>query len=112
MVIRPFSTPNASSSTLIIGTKQFVVHDAFDTTLCLAGSKVSSLTPIDEAWRRRPLLGAETTTDGAPPSRWAAALSRSVKKPVDSTTTSTPRSPQGSSFGSRTASTLIRSPAT
>ena len=42
-------------------------------------------------------------TRGAPASRWAAALSRSVKKPVDSTTTSTPSSPQGSSFGSRSA---------
>ena len=37
MVIRPFSTPKASSSTLTIGTKQFVVHEAFDTTLCFVG---------------------------------------------------------------------------
>ena len=43
-----------------------------------------------------PVAGAEMITRGAPASRWAAALSRSVKKPVDSTTTSTPRSPQGS----------------
>ena len=35
--MRPFSTPNASSSTLTIGTKQFVVHDAFETTLCFVG---------------------------------------------------------------------------
>jgi hypothetical protein len=43
--MRPFSTPKASSRTLIIGTKQLVVHEALDTTLCFAGSKVSSLTP-------------------------------------------------------------------
>ena len=96
--MRPFSTPNASSSTLIIGTKQFVVHDAFDTTMCFAGSKVSSLTPITNV-ASAPVAGAETMTRGAPASRWAAALSRSVKKPVDSTTTSTPSSPQGSCLG-------------
>ena len=33
--MRPFSTPNASSSTLTIGTKQLVVHEALDTTLCV-----------------------------------------------------------------------------
>ena len=33
MVIRPFSTPKASSSTLTMGTKQLVVHEALDTTL-------------------------------------------------------------------------------
>ena len=30
--------PKASSSTLTMGTKQLVVHDAFETTKCLAGS--------------------------------------------------------------------------
>ena len=35
------------------------------------------------------------------------ASSRLVKKPVDSSTTSTPRSPQGSAAGSRSASILI-----
>ena len=37
MVIRPFSTPKASSSTLTIGTKQLVVHEALDTTLWAVG---------------------------------------------------------------------------
>ena len=37
MVIKPCSMPKASSSTLTIGTKQLVVHDALDTTLCCGG---------------------------------------------------------------------------
>ena len=39
------------------------------------------------------------TTFLAPPARCLAALSRSVKKPVDSITTSTPSSPHGSAAG-------------
>ena len=58
------------------------------------------------------LAGAEMTTFLAPASRWAAALSRSVKKPVDSMTTSTPRSPHGSLPGSRSSRTLISVPST
>ena len=33
VVISPRSMPNASSRTFTIGTKQFVVHDAFEITL-------------------------------------------------------------------------------
>src|SRR5215213_1230048 len=43
----------------------------------------------------------------APPSMWAAAPSRLVKTPVDSTTMSAPTSPQGISAGSRSAKVLI-----
>jgi len=43
---------------------------------------------------------------------WAPAASRRVKKPVDSTTKSTPTSPQGSLAGSRSANTLISWPST
>ena len=53
--------------------------------------------------------GADTITSGAPASRWAAAVSRLVKKPVDSITTSTPRSPHGRSAGSRSLSMRIES---
>ena len=49
-------------------------------------------------------------TRGAPASRWAAALSRSVKKPVDSTTTSTPRSPHGQRLRVALGEDLDRSP--
>ena len=45
VVMRPLSTPKASSSTLIIGTKQFVVQLAFETTTCAAGSYVWWFTP-------------------------------------------------------------------
>src|SRR3954447_14628564 len=51
--------------------------------------------------------GAEMITFLAPASTWARALVASVKKPVDSTTTSTPRSDHFSEAGSRSACTLI-----
>src|SRR3954471_11069793 len=58
------------------------------------------------------LAGAEMITFLAPPAstclRASAAL---VKKPVDSMTTSTPRSPQGRLAGSRSESTFIVLPA-
>ena len=73
MVIRPCSTPKASSSTLTIGTKQLVVHEALETTLCLAGSNVSSLTPTTNV-ASAPVLGAETITNGAPASRCSGRL--------------------------------------
>ena len=108
VVIRPFSTPKASSRTFTMGTKQLVVHEAFDTTVWAAGSNSSSLTPTTNV-ASAPEHGAETSTRGAPPSRWRAAASRLVKMPVDSTTTSTPRSPQGRSSGLRTDRTLMAS---
>ena len=45
-------------------------------------------------------------TRGAPASMWAAAAGPSVKMPVDSITTSTPRSPHGRALGSRSAKTV------
>ncbi len=56
--------------------------------------------------------GAEMMTFFAPFSAWTFALLASVKKPVDSTTTSTPRSPQGSLAGSRSAKALMGLPST
>src|SRR5699024_6194311 len=50
------------------------------------------------------LPGAEMITFLAPASRCAFAFVASVNRPVDSTTTSTPRSFQGSAAGSRSAS--------
>ena len=94
-----------------MGTKQLVVHDALDTTTWRAGSNVSSLTPITKV-ASASLDGAEITTRCAPPSRWAAASARPVKRPVDSTTTSTPSSCHGRALGSRSASTRMRLPAT
>lgn len=51
-----------------MGTKQLVVQLALDTTVCLAGSKVSSLTPTTKV-ASAPFAGAETITRGAPPSK-------------------------------------------
>ncbi len=38
VVMSPLTTSNASSITFTIGTKQFVVHEAFDTTTWWTGS--------------------------------------------------------------------------
>src|SRR6516225_9813237 len=54
-----------------------------------------------------PLAGAEMITFRAPAVRCAAAASREVNLPVDSITTSTPSSPQGSAAGSRSAKIRI-----
>ncbi len=53
------------------------------------------------------VAGAEMMTLRAPALRCWAALSRVVNRPVDSITTSTFSSPQGSSAGFRSASTLM-----
>src|SRR5579884_3144566 len=57
------------------------------------------------------VAGAEMTTFFAPASMCFCAASRVVKNPVDSRTTSTPRSDQGSAPGSRSASTFSSDPA-
>ena len=58
------------------------------------------------------LAGAVMTTFFAPALRCSCAFSRSVNSPVDSKTTSTPRSFHGSCPGSRIDSTLKLSPPT
>ena len=65
--------------------------------MVMSGSVAGALM-IDLAWR--------------PPSRCLAAPSRFVKKPVDSTTMSTPRSPHGRLAGSRSDSTRSGLPST
>src|SRR5436190_3096320 len=107
----PFTTPKASSSTLTIGTEQFVVQEALDTTLWLVGSKVSSLTPTTKV-ASAPAEGADTITKGAPASRCIDACSLLEKIPVDSITMSSPRSDHGRAFGSRSARIWISSPST
>ncbi len=71
----------------------------------------SSLTPITTVMSS-PVAGAEITTFFAPASRCLAAASRLVKIPVDSITTSTPRSFHGNVAGSRTANPLNGLPST
>ena len=59
-----------------------------------------------------PFAGAVMTTFLAPAVTCLAASSRLVNSPVDSKTTSTPRSLHGSCAGSRSDSTLNSSPST
>jgi hypothetical protein len=98
--MKPCSIPKLSSRILAIGATQFVVQDAFEITSCRSGSYWSSLTPSTTV-RSGSVAGAEMITFVAPASRCFAAPSRAVKKPVDSTTTSTPSSLHGSADGSR-----------
>ena len=97
--------------TFTIGTRQFVVQLAFETMWCFAGSYLSLLTPITIVMSS-PLAGALMMTFFAPPLMCARALSASVKRPVDSSTRSTPRSFHGRLAGSFSANTLISSPST
>src|SRR4051812_7207184 len=107
--MRPCLMPTASWATFANGARQFVVHDALEMTSCLSLSYWSSLTPSTIV-RSGSVAGAEITTFFAPASRCFAASSRLVKKPVDSSTTSTPRSLHGRFAGSRSSKTLISLP--
>src|SRR5881628_3670882 len=109
--MKPCLKPKLSITTFTIGTRQLVVHDALEMMVCLAGSYFSLLTPM-QIVMSSPLAGAEITTFLAPAVRCFAALSLSVKRPVLSSTNSTPRSFQGSFSGSLMAETLIVFPLT
>src|SRR6185295_1781975 len=98
VVIWPFTMPKVSCSTLATGPRQFVVHEALETMWWSLGSYLLSLTPITTV-RSSPLAGAEMMTFFAPAVRWPLAFSASVKRPVDSITSWTPRAAQGSSAG-------------
>ncbi len=102
-----------------------VVHDAAETTLCLAGSNSNSLMPLmnrpESSGSGAPfflLLNGELfTTTRAPATRWprmapfassgSACGSRNV--PVHSTTSATPWSRQWMSFGSRASRRMTSS---
>ena len=92
VVIRPRSMPIVSFSTFAIGARQLVVHEAFEMMVCFAASYRLSLTPITIVMSSF-LAGAEMMTFLAPLSACTLALVASVKKPVDSMTTSAPTSP-------------------
>src|SRR3954447_4973840 len=109
--MRPCLMPTASWATLANGARQFVVYDALEITSCFSLSYWSSLTPRTIVMSGS-VAGAEMTTFFAPASRCLAASSRFVKKPVDSSTTSTPRSLHGNCAGSRSSNTLISLPST
>ena len=111
VVIQPFLMPKLSCKTLANGARQLVVHEAFDTTTCFAGSYCSWLTPSTKD-PSGPVAGAVMMTRFAPPATCLAASSRLVNRPVDSNTTSTPRSAHGSWAGSLWVNTLNLSPLT
>jgi hypothetical protein len=46
VVISPLTTPILSCNGFTSGARQFVVHDAFEMIVCVAGSYLSSLTPM------------------------------------------------------------------
>ena len=107
----PETMPHAARTTFTTGARQLVVQLALERMLCLAGSYLSSFTPITIV-RSSFLAGAEMMTFFTVAPRCALALSASVKWPVDSTTTCAPTSAQGSLAGSRSAHTLIFLPST
>ena len=111
MVIKPLTRPIFSCNGLTIGARQLVVQLAFEITVS-DDFNTPSFTPYTIVASTSAPPGAEIITFFAPPLMCALALSFDAKKPVHSSTTSTPRSPQGSLDGSRSARTLIRSPLT
>ncbi len=103
--------PNFSSRTLATGARQFVVHEALEIIECFSGIYSSLLTPIHMVMSSS-FAGAEMMTFFAPAFKWSSALSRVLKRPVHSSTTSMPRSFQGRLPGSLSASTFISLPFT
>src|SRR5438034_574820 len=109
--MKPCLKPQLSSTTFTTGTRQFVVHEAFERTWCFAGSYFWWFTPITIVMSS-PLAGAEMTTFFAPAARCLSASGRSVNRPVLSSTRSTPNAFHGSFSGSLIADTLIGLPLT
>src|SRR2546430_11527394 len=109
--MKPCLKPKLSMTALTTGPGQLVVHGGFEMMWCLAGSFFSWFTPMTMVMSS-PLAGAEITTFLAPAVRCLDALSLSVKRPVLSSTSSTPSSFHGSFSGSLMADTLICLPFT
>ena len=110
VVIRPFSIPNLSFSTLAIGAKQLVVQDALETNL-VPLTYLSKLTPHTNIGVAS-FEGADITTYFAPALMWACAFSSVKKRPVDSTTYSASTSFHFKLLGSFSAVTRIDLPFT
>merc|ERR1719487_947771 len=102
VVMRPCLMPNFSLTTLTIGARPLVVHEAHETT-SIDVSYSSELTPTTSVGVSASLAGAEMITFLAPPSTCFMQPSVVVKAPVDSQTYSTPVVDHGISVGSRVA---------
>src|SRR6266567_2765076 len=111
VVIVPLLMPKMSCKTLATGARQFVVHEALETTLCFEGSYVLSFTPRTKV-ASGPSAGAEIITFFTGARRCFFASTPLVKRPVDSTTMSAPTDAQLISAGSFTLKTLKLLPST
>src|SRR5438034_4685993 len=111
VVIVPFLILKLSCTTLATGARQLVVQEAFEMTLCLAGSYLSSLTPSTTVMSSF-LAGAVMITFFTVPLRCFFACSASVNSPVDSSTISAPKDGQSTSTGSLTLNTRNGRPLT
>merc|ERR1719487_2634629 len=111
VVMRPCLMPNFSLTTLTIGARPLVVHEAHETT-SIDVSYSSSLTPTTRVGVSASLAGAEMITFLAPPSTCFMQPSVVVKAPVDSHTYSTPVDFHGISVGSRVAESETGRPLT
>merc|ERR1719352_970795 len=96
--MRPSTMPKLSLTTLVIGARQLVVHEALETTVSEA-LYFSWLTPITYMGTAS-FGGAEIMTFLAPPFRCSSAFSFAVKTPVDSQTYVVLHAPQPIDAGS------------
>ena len=93
VVMNPCSIPNVSCRTFAIGATQFVVQEALEMIWC---ASLSYVVVVDADDDRHVGIGRGRGDDDLRRSgiEVELRLSRLVKKPVDSSTTSTPSSPQ------------------
>src|SRR5580704_19302755 len=103
VVMMPAAMTKLSCSTLAIGARQFVVHDALEITVMslVIDLWFTPYTMVASTWSP----GAEISTLRAPSVISADAFSLLVKMPVHSNATSTPA--YGTLVGSCSADTLI-----
>src|ERR1041385_4084574 len=109
VVMVPLWILNLSCSTLATGARQLVVHEAFETTWCFAGSYLPSLTPRTIVMSSF-FAGAEMMTFFTGPRRCFFACSASLNLPVDSITTCAPTDSQLMAAGSFSEKTLTALP--
>ena len=95
VVISPFTMPKLSLSTFTTGAKQLVVQEALE-IMQSEGFRVLSFTPQTMVASISPLAGAESKTFRAPAWICFSHSARLRKTPVDSKTSSVPKSFQGS----------------
>src|SRR3989454_11763941 len=111
VVMKPCLKPQLSSTTFTTGTRQFVVHEAFEMTWCFAGSYFWWFTPITIVMSS-PLAGAEVTDFFAPAPRGLSASGRPVDRTVLSGTKVTANAFHGSFAGSLIAEPFVGLPMT